>query len=249
MLVADIFSRKLVRGVSALVFSTTAALCYSARADLQVNHRKDKVVLVDGTEIVCLVLMETKSGVLIVEADPKDKEKTRQRVISNDQVSKVIHGKPDGTIAGFQTEAELAHKVVQGTGFRKEESDEPKINTSVAGWGQAQGTSGEKPVVANNVPQSALSPKELQEAYMARFPGLKDASSALLGNERTTQLIEQALKGDPLVRKEMENFLGLFVKTETKPAAPEADTSITPSARPIKVKPVRPVAPKENKEN
>jgi hypothetical protein len=214
---------------------------FSVRADLEVNRRRDKVVLVDGTEIECLVLMETKSGVLIVEVDPKDKDKTAQRVIPIDTVAKVIHGKPDGTIAGFQTDKELAHKVVQGTGFRKEESvGRPK--ESLGEWGQTTSLgSGEKPVAHGNTPASALSVKELQDAYMARFPELKDAAAALVGPDRTTQLLDLAQKGDPLVRKQMENFLGLFVRSDAQPQATAAPAEgTTPVVRPIKVKPGRP---------
>lgn len=224
----------------ATLFVLALAVNFSVRADLQVNHRQDKVVLLDGTEIVCLVLMETKTGVLIVEADPNNKDKTVQRILPLDKVSKVIHGKPDGTISGFQTEAELAHKVVQGSGFRKEDSG--NVKDTGTNWGErpiatTEGTTTPK----SNVPASALSPKELQEAYLSRFPGLKDAAGALLGPERTLQLIEQGQKGDPLVRKQLEGLLGMFVKQEAQPAAGAA-----PAPVPI-VNKKRSMQPVENK--
>lgn len=218
----------------------------SVRADIEVNHRKDKVVLVDGTEVECLVLMETTTGVLIVEADPADEEKTCQRIIPLEKVSKVVHGKPDGRIAGFQTETKLAHKVVQGTGFRKEESSTSKDTAAPAGpagsWAQSPAiTLGNGLSAEGSTSTSALSSKELQDAYMSRFPALKDTASALLGPDGTTQLFDQAQKGDPLVRKQLENFLGLFVKPDAQPQASVEKTA--PANRQVRIMPARIATP------
>lgn len=94
------------------------------RADLEVNVRPDKIVLTDGSELACIVLMVTPQGALIVESDPDDPAKTRQRVVATAKIARVMLGEPNGTVAGLQTNTELARKVIQGSGFRKEEKPE-----------------------------------------------------------------------------------------------------------------------------
>ena len=81
-----------------------------ARADLEVNLRVDKVLLTDGSEIDCIVLMVTAKAVLIVESDPADPTKTRQRVIPANTVAKIIRGETVGEMTGFQTDKELVQE-------------------------------------------------------------------------------------------------------------------------------------------
>jgi hypothetical protein len=223
-----------------------------ARADLQVNLRTDTVVLNDGTRIECIVLMVTSKGVLIVEPDPADKDKTRQRVIDAAEVKEVLPGQPDGSVTGFQTDTERAHKVIQGAGFRKEEPKktaqaDPKSTAGNAGV-QApkapQDTGNAVKVTADKTPLGAaskLTAKEIADAYMARFPMLKSAAQNLLGLERVPFLIEQAQKGDPLARRQVEGFLKLFLTDGSQLAEkPAASAPIEKAAKPRRGKPAAP---------
>jgi hypothetical protein len=195
-------------------------LCLSACADLEVNVRQDKVVLKDGTEIECIVLVVTSKGVLIVEPDPKEPEKTRQRIVPAEQVQKIVRGEPDGTVTGFQTEAELAHKVIQGTGFRKPEPSKPKTAKpdTLAGPQvpvKIEPKSGKASLLTAGSAQasnSKLAARDLGDTYLSRFPVLKNAAQSLLGLERVAPLIESAQKGDPLARRQVESFLKLFLR-------------------------------------
>ena len=201
-----------------------------AHADLEVNSRKDVIELTDGTEIVCVVLMVAAKGALIVETDPDDKEKTRQRLIPRDQIAKIKNGKAEGTISGFQTDGELAHKVIQGTGYRQEAKAKTPAKGDVAkGPAPAGPLSLESAKIKKTesdveLAVTKLSPSDLRDAYLARFPELRPMTQGLLGNERATQLIDQAIKGDPLVRKQVEGFLNLVLagsnQAVPEPAAP-----------------------------
>jgi hypothetical protein len=222
-----------------------------AHADLQVNVRTDVVVLKDGTKIECIVLMQTSRGVLIVEADPKDKDKTRQRMIPADEVQEVIAGEADGSVAGFQTDFELTHKVIQGTGFRKEDpKKDPKDVKNPKDPKNPVATTPQPPknpldpadnpnaikVIPDQVPLgpgSKFNSRELSDAYLSRFPMLKSAAQNLMGLERVPHLIEQAQKGDPLARRQVEGFLRLFLTDESQ-LTEKTTASTTPGVKPAK---------------
>ncbi len=223
-----------------------AAAAFPARADLEVNGRVDKIVLTDGTEIECVILMVADNGALIVESDPKDKTVKKQRLIPKSQIAKVIHGEANGTISGFQTDTELCRKVVQGTGFRKEETKKTIDKDNL----KAPTTAYDPETLAKlhlnkdlntPVPTSKLSSQELRDAYLSRFPALKDTTQTLLGTDRAVQVLDAALKGDPLVRRQVEGFLNLVVSQNTAPAAAAATEAVAPSklTRPVKPKKTR----------
>ncbi len=212
-----------------------------AAADLEVSVRVDKVTLKDGTEVECIVLMVTAKGVLIVESDPKEPEKTRQRVIPAEQVESIVHGERDGAVTGLQTETEETQKVVQGTGFRKpsktkkdaKEGKDAKDGGTPKPPGVIQGLKADKVTTVKiddpkgPVPASKLAARDLSDAYLSRFPVLKSSAQNLLGLDRVPQLIEQAQKGDPLARKQVESFLKMFLPADTtslaeKPVAAQA---------------------------
>src|SRR5689334_18865305 len=118
-----------------LVFLAAAVLlCGRAWPDLQVNLRKDTVVLTDGTEVDGVVLMITARGVLLVQNDAKDPEKKNQRLIPRDDVVRIEYGETQGVVAGYQTGTESTRKVIQGTGFHQEEAKDTK--TASAGGGK-----------------------------------------------------------------------------------------------------------------
>jgi|GEM_PF-6689963 len=219
-----------------LLVAILLCLQFSACADLQVQVRKDTVKLKDGTEIQCIVLAVTAKGVLIVETDPEDEEATRQRIIPAADVAEILRGEAEGAVAGFQTEHELARKVIQGTGYRKEEA--PSKSDKVAKGGKGKEKEPKTPKVAEKTaptpaepsvprnlkpaveaaapgPVSKLSAKELSEAYAARFPELKLQAQALLGMDRATQILDMAQKGDVPARAEAESFMKLFMPPDT----------------------------------
>jgi len=186
-------------------------------ADLQTDQRIDKVVLKDGTEIECMVLMVTRRGALIVEQDPKDKDQTRERIIPNDQIERIDRGESDGTTAGFQTAKDLAHKVIRGSGFRKtekkkdkkdEEAEKKPVGNPTLVMGKAKTISTHPTGTAST---GKLTAQDISNSYLSRFPVLKSTAQTLIGSDRLPQLIELAQKGDPLARKQVEGFLKLFL--------------------------------------
>ena len=225
----------------------------SVYADLQVNLRIDKVILKDGTEIECIVLMVTSKAVLIAETDPADPTKARQRVIPADTVEKIIRGEAVGEVTGFHTDKELLQKVIQGSGFRKEEAPAAKEQKGPLGpkANEAEKEGRGKHVARPTDAQpstSKIGAKELADAYLSRFPALKTAAQNLIGLVQTPQLIEQAQKGDPLVRKQVVAFLLLVLNSnagmpDEKNAAPAAKTP-PPAPLPPNNDQVAPPAPK-----
>ncbi|HYF48164.1 MAG TPA: hypothetical protein VEJ63_02085 [Planctomycetota bacterium] len=221
-------------------------LCFSAYADLQTDARVDKVVLKDGTEIECVVIMITKRGALIVEQDPKDKEQTRERIIPADEIERIDHGEADGSKPnlGFQTDKELAHKVIKGSGFRRtekkkdkkdEEAEKKPVTNQQLVMGKAK-TITTDPLAAATGKMSA---QDLSSAYLSRFPVLKSTAQTLIGTDRLPQLIDAAQKGDPLARKQVEGFLKLFLggDNSTLNEKPQATAPQKP------VKPAKPERP------
>lgn len=240
------------------IFLTALLAAMPAHADLQVNLRKDTVTLNDGTEIECIVLMVTKKAVMVVEADPENKEKTRQRIIPRETVEKIEYGESDGSVAGFQTDTELARKVVQGIGFRNEEKAAKKEEKPATpanpnavqplAMGKASKIATEGPAI--NAAVSKFTARELTDAYFSRFPILKSSAQAMLGADRVPQLIEQAQKGDPLARRQVETFLKLCVQSDTSSLNEKAQQA-TPSKSAKPPKPARKTpapAPAANKE-
>ena len=70
-----------------------------------------------------------------------------------------------------------------------------------------------------------LGARELAEAYLSRFPALKTAAKNLIGLDQTAQLMDQAQKGEPLMRKQVETFIRLVLNSNSgaldeKEAAP-----------------------------
>lgn len=59
------------------------------------------------------------------------------------------------------------------------------------------------------------SPKDMADAYLQRFPALRDAAQSFLGSERLPQAFEQIQKGDGPVRSQAESFLGVFMGSDT----------------------------------
>lgn len=225
-------------------------LHFSACADLQVQVRVDTVVLKDGTRIECIVLAVTSKGVLIVEADPDDEEATKQRIILSSDVAEVIRGEADGAVAGFQTEHEGARKVIQGTGYRKEEAPEKTAKGGKAGKDAKTPKVAEKTPAPAEKPQprtlkaaiepvapgpvSKLSPKELSDAYATRFPELKQQAAALMGMDRANQILDLAQKGDVTARAQAENYMKLFMPPDTSTLSenrPTASAAPTGSSR------------------
>src|SRR5207249_2593340 len=91
------------------------------------------------------------------------------------------------------------------------------------------------------VPTSKLSAQELRDAYLSRFPDLKVAIQGLLGNDRAVQVIDQAMKGDPLVRRQVEGFLNLVLSGGAQTSIAESIAPARPIKSPLK-KPRKPEA-------
>ena len=203
-------------------------LAGTALAYLQVNVRRDVVELQDGTKVECIVLVETKRGVLVVVKDPDKAEGVVQKLIPAADVKKITSGSDEGQIKGLKTEAELARKVVQGSGYRKEGKD-PTLLPPVAPTGPitpalapVTNATGEQP--AANTPSkpaaSKLTPQQVAGAYFSRFPTLQMAVETFVGGtDMVAPLIQQARDGDITAREPLEGFLGLFLLS--KPPAPE----------------------------
>lgn len=220
----------------------------SARADLQVNTRKDVVELVDGTKIECTVLMEGPRGVLIAVKDPKDEKKeARQELIPLSKVKRIVRGKDEGAIEGFQTSEELARKVIQGSGFRekKEKPTEPMLPTGPLNPAQPLVHNPQAPAspTLQPTPNKKLTAKDVTEAYLTRFPALKDAAELFLGGGANAQaILQKAQEGDPVLGEQVRTFLGLFLQGAT--AAPPQPANKTPA---LPKAPVPPKAPAPKK--
>ena len=245
---ASLFLRPLRMGCLGLVLIALA--CTPASADLQVNLRRDTVELEDGTKLECLVLMETPRGLLVVVKDPEKPDGVFQKLIPAAQVKKVTRGPDEGQIKGLKTEAELARKVVQGSGYRKEGKD-PSQLPPVAPTGpittalppvQNQPAEPPAPGVQPAPASSKLSPQQVADAYLSRYPALQEVAQTFLGGtERVAPLIQRARDGDATVREPLEGFLGLFLKSKPAVASPTAPMKPAPTGK-IQ-KPAPPQAP------
>lgn len=58
-------------------------------------------------------------------------------------------------------------------------------------------------------------PKEMADAYLQRFPALREASQSFLGADRLPQAFEQIQKGDGQARTQAESFLRVFMGNDT----------------------------------
>ena len=220
------------------------------RADLEIHTHRDTVVLEDGTEIACRVLMITLKGVLVVVTDPDDAEKKSQRVIPSEKIKSIIRDERNGAIEGLQTETELARKVIKGAGFRKEESaggkagegdnagkpakgasqqknaaggeNTPASPFSKAGAGKSNGPGpfaealGKMPTAGGQdvkveLPTGTLTAKELTDAYMTRFPDLKNAGLELMGEAQIQEWFNAARDGNDSARKPLEALLKAYL--------------------------------------
>src|SRR4029079_12346935 len=106
---------------------------------------------------------------------------------------------------------ELARKVIQGNGYRQEAKAKPHDDITApqgpigpVSLQSAKLTEADKGVP---VPTSKITPQELRDSYLSRFPDLMVATQGLLGGDRAVQVLDQAMKGDPLVRRQVEGFL------------------------------------------
>jgi hypothetical protein len=216
------------------------------RADLEVNLRVDKVVLNDGTEIPCMVLMASSKSVLIVESDPADPSKARQRVIPANTVAKIIRGTAVGETAGFQTDKEVLQKVIQGSGYRKDEalSDKELKKAQPLQGPKGNETAKESKAARVAVNAASLLPStgkiganELAEAYLSRFPALKTAAQNMLGLEQTAQLMDLARRGDPQIRKEVETFILPLLSTGSSALDAKAPPAAPQTAQPMVLQP------------
>lgn len=212
-----------------------------SHADLQVNLRADKVELNDGTVIECIVLMETARGVLIAVKDPDKEDGIIQRVIPIANVKKITKGEDQGQMKGLKTEEELARKVIQGSGYRKDGHDISKplpinptgpIEVVQPVVGPTKPTGIDVKPVAN----SKLSPKDVANEYLSRFPDLREAAQVFMGGgERVGELFQTAQTDDPVLHDQLDNFLTLFLKSVEPPDKSQ-------SKQPVKGKPAPPPA-------
>lgn len=255
------------------------------RADLEVHTHRDTVVLEDGTEIACRVLMLTQKGVLVVVADPDDAEKKSQRIIPSEKIRSIIRDERNGVIEGLLTETELARKVIKGAGFRKAESAAGKTdkndskgvaenggrpdaakgsgklkktaggdNTPASPFAKSGKSNGPGPFadalgktpnagavdgqdVKVEMPTGTLAAKDLTDAYLTRFPDLKNTGLELLGEAQIQDWFNAARDGNDSARKPLENLLKAYLGANDKEKGParspvRGDASRTPR-RPV----------------
>jgi len=212
----------------ALLLALALCLAPAAQADLQATLRKDVVVLTDDSQIECLVLFKTVKGVLIVRASVNKDEPPKQEIIPAERIKDVVYGKSNGDVKGFQTDAEDARKVIQGSGFRQ-------VAPPPAAVGPAKVKGPIAPVQANLpnpadpnaaakvASNSKLGPVELAGAYRARFPELTPIAGWLLGDpNKANTVFQQALEGNAAVRDSLQAVLAPLVdiKGAPSPSAP-----------------------------
>lgn len=204
------FTRLAARAACALLAAVVLELlAVPAGADVQVNNRKDTVVLKDGTRIECIVVMSTARGLLVIVQNPEKEDETHQEFIPAETVKEVIRGQTNEqeTVKGFKTEIVETQKIIQGEGYRKAASKKKKkggetgpiLPTGKIGPAEPLVESGLKtvPVGMQPLANTKLSPKEIVEAYMQRYPELDQAGEYFLGgNAKAEALIKKATTGD-----------------------------------------------------
>jgi hypothetical protein len=217
-------------------------------ADLQAFVGQDVVELADGTRIECLVVMESSRGVLIILPDPEKGEgKHRQMFIPASQVKSVTRGVRQGETKAFQTDNELAQKVIQGSGGRPDEKAKPAQPVTPTGpiapvtppvTQKPGGAPAPKPEQGPG--KGALPPKALVDAYLLRFPQLQEAADQLLGGQsQIAEALEKALS-EPATRQEAERMLELFFQThrgEMPTGKVDKPGTVKPAPRPFKPAP------------
>lgn len=213
-------------------------------ADMQAFVGQDVVELADGTRIECLVVMESSRGVLIIRPDPeKGADGHRQEFIPAGQVKSITRGIRQGETKAFQTDNELAQKVIQGSGTKagaKSKPAQPVLPTGPIAPATAPVTQ-KAPAIAPPVPaKGALASKDLINSYLLRFPALQDAADQLLGGQsQLAEVMEKAL-ADPAARQETERILNLFFQTsrpEVGPPKTEKPAPGKPAPQPVKSAP------------
>ena len=133
-------------------------------------------------------------------------------------------------------------KVIQGSGFRKKKKKEKsgpiipdgkvKVEEPLLLPSANDANKGQK-LISN----TKLKPKEVAEAYLARFPALRAAAERFLGGERNAvKVLDQAMKGNRRTRQQVEGFLNLFLAVPTSSAAPKASSG-TGKSKPRPAKP------------
>lgn len=236
---------------AALCLALCVALAGPAHADLQVNLRRDKVELTDGTVIECIVLMQTERVVLVAIKNPDKEDGMLQKIIPIAQVKKITKGPDEGQVKGLKTDTELARKVIQGSGFRKDDKDSENTGPAMpTGPVQAVQPLVPAPRPVDNTPKpvanSKRSPTEVANEYMARFPDLRAAAQVFLGGaDKLPEYFQRAQKDDVLLREQLGGTLNLFLqsiqppeqasgKQQTKqPAQPKPPTAKPPPPKPV----------------
>ncbi|MBI3829613.1 MAG: hypothetical protein HY291_08855 [Planctomycetes bacterium] len=233
---------------AAALLTLAAVLAVPVHADLQVNLRKDKVELTDGTVIECIVLMETDKSVMIAVKDPDKEDGVIQRVIPSGKVKKITRGPDEGKIKGLKTDAEMASKVIQGSGYRANDHDEdkpPEINPT----GPVEAVQPVTPVkTTDNTPKplanSKLSPKDIANEYLSRFPDLREAAQVFMGgSDRVGELFQNAQQNDPVLRQQLDGFLTLFLKSIEPPEKASGKQAKPNPNKPPAAKPPAPKPP------
>ncbi|MCK6474777.1 MAG: hypothetical protein L6R28_23910 [Planctomycetes bacterium] len=229
------FTRLAARiGCALLAALLLELLAAPAGADVQVSNRKDTVVLKDGTRIECIVVMSTPRGLLVIIQNPEKEDETHQEFIAAETVKEVIRGQTDAqdTMKGFKTETVETQKIVQGEGFRKAASKKkkkggetgPVLPTGKIGPAEPLVETGLKtvPVGLQPLANTKLSPKEIVDAYMQRFPELDQAAEYFLGgNAKAEALIKKATSGDVGTSDYLKALLKpLLEDVEATPKAP-----------------------------
>lgn len=234
-----------------LLFPALLLCAQHARADLEVFTKRDTIVLEDGSEIACRVLMISEKGVLIVEADPANPEKKSQRIIPREKIRSIIRDERNGAIEGLSTDTEFARKVIKGTHKdepKEEVADEKpgkkssgrpktpfeestktapgpfaqtKDTTNPAGAGPTAPAGGKD--VKVEMPKGTLNAKDLTDAYFTRYPELRGAGMDLLGTTQIQEWLNSARDGNDSARKPIESMLKAYMGVNDKSgsAAPQ----------------------------
>ncbi len=232
--------------LSALLFITLAWGAYAPRClgDLQVNERKDIVILTDGTKIECNVVMVTSRGALVIIKEQKKateenaenegpEETAKQVLIPIHKIKKIIRGRDKGRTKGFQTDVEQARKVVKGTGFRKKKKAEevitPDLPTGPIKKAELLLPSKVlKPGINQPVKNSVQTPKKLADAYLSRFPDIKNLAQTYLGNSSAVvQIFTKAQKGDPILHEQLKGVLDILLQ-DSPPKSGQGQVSAQP---------------------